>query len=305
MTARPATPPANAHGLPAGIGAYLIWGFMPLLFHALRGVHPLELIAWRVVFTLPVCMVALTLARGWGDLAAALRNRRVVLQLMLSAVLLSSNWLLYVTAVVTGHVLATSLGYYINPLINVLIGTVFLGERLGWRQWTAVAVAGLGIALLVAGALDMLGTALAMAITFALYGLMRKLIPVPAITGMTIETLVLYPLGVAYAGWMVAGPQGSAMGLGPGTALLIMSTGLVTAIPLILFAVAARNLTLSTLGFLQFAAPTLVFLTGVFLLGESLDRLKLACFVLIWVAVALFIWDMWQRTRYLNRPAAS
>lgn len=304
MTARPAEP-ANAHGLPAGIGAYVIWGFMPLLFHALRGVHPLELIAWRVVFTLPVCLVGLTLARGWGDLAAALQNRRMVAQLVLSALLLSSNWLLYVTAVVTGHVLATSLGYYINPLINVLIGTVFLGERLGWRQWAAVGVAGIGIALLVAGAIDMLGTALAMATTFALYGLMRKLIPVPAITGMTIETLVLYPLGVAYAAWMVLSPGGSAMGHDAGTTLLIMSTGLVTAIPLILFAVAARNLTLSTLGFLQFAAPTLVFLVGVFLLGEGLNRLKLACFVMIWIAVGLFIWDMWQRTRYLNRLAAS
>ena len=213
MTARTA-PPANAHGLPAGIGAYVIWGFMPLLFHALRGVHPLELIAWRVVFTLPVCMIVLTLARGWGDLAATLKNRRVVLQLMLSAVLLSSNWLLYVTAVVTGHVLATSLGYYINPLINVLIGTVFLGERLGWRQWCAVGIAALGILLLLGGAIGMLGTALALAVTFALYGLVRKLTPVTAITGMTIETMVLYPAAVGWA-WITAhGAHGSAMALG-------------------------------------------------------------------------------------------
>lgn len=303
MTTQPARPRLGP-GLPAGIGAYVIWGFLPLLFHALRAVAPLELIAWRVVFTLPVCALCLTLLRGWSDLFATLTNRRVVLQLVGSAVVLSSNWLIYVTAVVHGHVLAASLGYYINPLINVLIGTVFLGERLTWRQWAAVGVAAIGIALLVAGALDMLGTAVAMATTFALYGLMRKLIPVPAITGMTIETLALYPLGAGYALWAVFGPQGSAMNLGQGTAALLVATGLVTAIPLILFAVAARNLTLSTLGFLQFAAPTLVFLVGVFLLGEALDRLKLACFVLIWTAVALFTWDMWQRTRFSRQTAS-
>ncbi len=305
MTTRPLAPALpRGPGLPAGLAAYALWGFLPLLFHALRAVPPLELIAWRVVFTLPVCVVFLTVLRGWGDLYATLRRPRVAGYLVLSAILLSTNWTIYVSAVVSGHVLATSLGYYINPLINVLIGTVFLGERLGWRQWCAVGIAALGILLLLGGAIGMLGTALALAVTFALYGLVRKLTPVTAITGMTIETMVLYPAAVGWA-WITAhGPHGSAMALGGATPLLIMASGLLTAIPLILFAVAARNLTLSTLGFLQFTAPTLVFLVGVFALGEPLDRLRLACFVLIWAAVALFVWDTWRRTRGLFSGAA-
>jgi len=252
-----------------------------------------------------VCLVFLTVSKGWGDLAQTLRQPGLVLRLMVSAVLIGTNWTLYVTAVVNGHVLATSLGYYINPLINVLIGTLFLGERLGWRQWSAVAIAGAGIALLLAGAMQMLGTAIELAASFALYGLIRKTTPVTAITGLTIETLVLFPAAVVWA-WITAhGPHGSSMAHGGLTAALLVGSGLTTAIPLMLFAVAARNLALSTLGFLQFAAPTLVFLVGVFILGEPLDTLRLACFVLIWIAVALFIWDIWQRTRYLNRQAAS
>eukprot|EP01037_Dinobryon_pediforme_P013230 gene13230-13337_t len=246
MTTRPLAPAQpRGPGLPAGLAAYALWGFLPLLFHALRAVPPLELIAWRVVFTLPVCVVFLTVLRGWGDLYATLRRPRVAGYLVLSAILLSTNWTIYVSAVVSGHVLATSLGYYINPLINVLIGTVFLGERLGWRQWCAVGIAALGILLLLGGAIGMLGTALALAVTFALYGLVRKLTPVTAITGMTIETMVLYPAAVGWA-WITAhGAHGSAMALGGATPLLIMASGLLTAIPLILFAVAARNLTLS------------------------------------------------------------
>jgi chloramphenicol-sensitive protein RarD len=291
-------------GLVAGLAAYVLWGFLPILFHMLRQVPPLELVAWRVVFTLPVCLVFLTVSKGWGDLAQTLRQPGLVLRLMVSAVLIGTNWTLYVTAVVNGHVLATSLGYYINPLINVLIGTLFLGERLGWRQWSAVAIAGAGIALLMAGAIQMLGTALALAGSFALYGLMRKLTPVKAITGLTIETMVLYPAAVVWALITTQAPHGSSLGQGGLTAALLVGSGLATAVPLILFAVAARHLALSTLGFLQYAAPTIVFLIGV-ALGEALDRLQLACFVLIWIAVALFVWDIWRKTRALNRPAAS
>jgi chloramphenicol-sensitive protein RarD len=244
-------------------------------------------------------------AQGQADLRATLRQRRVLLQLAGSAALIGANWMIYVTAVVNGHVLATSLGYYINPLINVVIGTLFLGERLRWRQWGAVAIAAVGIALLLAGAITMLGTALALAGTFAMYGLSRKMIPVSAITGMTIETLALYPFAVGWAVFTARMPAGSAIAHGGWVPLLLVISGVATAIPLILFAMAARRLTLSTLGFLQFTAPTLVFLMGVFALGERLDPLRLACFVLIWIAVALFAWDSWQHTRYLNRPAAS
>jgi chloramphenicol-sensitive protein RarD len=296
----PASPAHHARAaFAAGLTAYVLWGFLPLLFHALRDVPPLELVAWRVVFTLPVCLVFVTASRGWGDLAATLRRPDLALRLVLSALFIGTNWILYVNAVIHGHVLATSLGYYINPLLNVLIGTAFLGERLSWRQWSAVVIAGVGIALLLAGAIQMLGIALELAASFALYGLMRKTTPVTAITGLTVETLLLFPVAAVWA-WIVAqGPHGSSMAQGGLTSALLASSGLITAIPLILFAFAARNLALSMLGFMQFAAPTIVFLIGVFVIGEPLDPLRLACFVLIWIAVALFIWDTWRRTRYL------
>lgn len=291
-------------GLLAGLAAYIAWGFMPLLFHALGKVPPFEVVAWRVVFSLPLCLLFVAQGPGWGDLTSTLRQPALVLRLVASALLIATNWTLYVAAVVHGHVLATSLGYYINPLINVLIGTLVLGERLGWRQWAAVALAGMGIALLLVGAAPMLGTALLLAVSFALYGLVRKLTPVSAITGLTIETMVLFP--VAFAWLLIAAQAPGGLGITHGglTAALLVATGLATTVPLILFAVAARNLPLSTLGFLQFTAPTLVFLIGV-ALGEALAPVQLACFVLIWIAVALFVWDIWRRTRYLNPPTAS
>ena len=296
--------PQSSHGLLAALTAYVIWGFIPLLFHALATVPPLEMVAWRVVFSLPLCLLFTALNKGWGDLGNALRQPKLVLQLTVSALLVASNWTIYVTAVVRGHVLATSLGYYINPLVNVLFGTVFLGERLGWRQWAAVALAALGIALLADGAPDMLGTALLLATSFACYALVRKLAPVNAIAGLTIETAVLFPVAFGWLLYAAQAPGGLAIAHGGLTALLLAVTGLTTTVPLILFAVAARSLPLSTLGFLQYSAPTIVFVIGL-ALGEALVPVELACFVLIWIAVALFVWDIWRRTRGLNRPAAS
>jgi chloramphenicol-sensitive protein RarD len=284
-------------GLLAGLGAYGAWGFLPLLFHALDTVPPLELVAWRIVFTLPVCLIFVTARRGWGDLARTLANPRLAGRLLVSALLIGANWTIYISAVVKGHVLATSLGYYINPLMNIAIGTLLLRERLSVRQWSAVAVAGAGIALLLVGAIGMVGTALELAGSFALYSLMRKTTPVSAITGLTVETLVLFPVAVAWATITAHGPAGSSMAQPGAVPLMLASTGLATAVPLMLFAVAARNLTLSSLGFLQFGTPTLIFLIGVLVVGEPLDPQRLACFALIWVAVVLFIWDLWQRSR--------
>jgi chloramphenicol-sensitive protein RarD len=284
-------------GLLAGLGAYAAWGFLPLLFHALDSVPPLELVAWRVIFTVPVCLVFVTARRGWGDLARTLANPRLAGRLLASALFIGANWTIYVTAVVHGHVLATSLGYYINPLMNVAAGTLLLRERLTARQWSAVAIAAAGIALLLAGAVAMVGTALALAGSFALYGLMRKTTPVTAITGLTIETLALLPFAVAWAAITARAPGGSVMTHPGAVRIMIASLGLATAVPLMLFAVAARNLALSTLGFLQFGTPTLIFLIGVVVVGESLDPLRLGCFALIWIAAALFVWDLWQRSR--------
>lgn len=286
-------------GFAAGLGAYLLWGFLPLVFHALSAVPPFELVAWRVIVTLPVCALFVAVSRGWAELGASLRNRAVMLRLGASALAIGINWTTYVSAVVHHHVLATSLGYYINPLVNVLFGTVLLGERLGRRQWAAVGFAGLGVALLLGGALDTLGIALVLAGSFSVYGLLRKTTPVGAVTGLTIETALLLPLALAWAGIAMAGGHVPAVARGGWIAVLIASTGVISGVPLIMFGYAARRLALSTLGFMQFVAPTLVFLIGL-MLGEPLDPLRLGCFVLIWIAVALFVWDLSVRSRYLS-----
>jgi chloramphenicol-sensitive protein RarD len=281
-------------GLSFALGAYVIWGFLPLYFRALHGVPPVELVAWRVLFTLPLCLAIITARRQWPDLRAAVASRGTVLRLVASAVLIGGNWLLYVAAIQQGHVLAASLGYYINPLLNVVLGTVVLGERLNRTRWAAVTIAAVGIALLLWGALDMLGIALTLAVSFALYGLVRKTTPVGAVPGLTIETAVLVLPAAGGALWFAGQPSGSSMAAGPFTATLLVGSGVLTGVPLLLFALAARRLDLSTLGFVQFLSPTIAFLLGVLVFREPLNPVKLACFVLIWLAIALFSHDMWK-----------
>lgn len=283
---------AQRGGLPFALGAYFIWGFLPLYFKLLHDVPPLELVAWRVLFTLPLCLTIVTARGQWPDMRAIFTSPRTVGRLALSALLVGANWVIYVAAVQQGHVLAASLGYYINPLLNILLGTVFLGERLNRARWAAVAIAACGIALLLWGAVDMLALALSLAVSFALYGLVRKLTPVGAVPGLTTETVLLLPAASAVAAWYGAQSDGSAMTHGVATALLLVGSGVLTAVPMLMFAVAARRLDLSTLGFVQFMSPTIAFVLGLLAFGEPLAPVKLACFVLIWAAIALFTRDM-------------
>lgn len=284
-------------GVTAAIATYTIWGLLPIYFKLLTTVPALELVGWRIIFTLPICLIVIAVLRQGPDLAAAIANRALVLRLGLSAVLVGSNWVIYVTAVNAGHVLAASLGYYIIPLINVLLGTVFLRERLGRLQWLAVGIAAAGIGLLAWEALDMLAVALTLAMSFALYGYVRKVTPVGAVPGLTIETAWLLLPAAGVAAWFGQQPAGSSMTLDWPLSLLLASTGVVTAFPLLLFAFAARRLTLSALGFVQFISPTIGFLLGHFLYGEPLDAARTACFVLIWIALGLFCWDMLHKAR--------
>lgn len=288
------SPATLRRGLAAAVAAYVMWGLLPLYFHALRDVPPLELVGWRVLFTVPVCLVIVALRKQGAEVRAALAAPRVLAQLMLSALLIGGNWLIYVMAINNGQVLATSLGYYINPMINVLIGTLFLGERLTKVQWTAVALAGLGIALLLAGAIDTLAVALSLAFTFAFYGLVRKKAPVGAVPGLTIETMVLLVPALAIVSLTAFGTDHSGSG---SVSPLLAASGLATAIPLLLFAVAARSMPLSTLGFVQFLSPTIAFVLGLVVFGERLEPARLACFALIWASIAIYCWDMVRRAR--------
>lgn len=296
-------PSKTSSGLPMALGAYTIWGLLPLYLKLVHQVPPFEFVGWRIVFTLPLCL-AFIAARGQrGELAAAFRDRAVMLKLMLSAVLIGINWLIYIAAIQAGHIFAASLGYYINPLANVVAGTVFLGERLSTRQWLAVGIAALGVSLLAWDAREMLWISLSLAGSFCAYGIVRKLTPVGAVPGLTVETVLLFLPAAALVTWYAAQPAGSAFGRDVTSSLLVAFSGVVTAVPLALFAMAARRMSYSALGFVQFIAPTMVFITGLTVFREPLSQTKLACFVLIWTAIAVFCWDAVQRLR-AARPSA-
>ncbi len=302
MKTEPEKPPS---GLPYAVCTYLLWGLIPLYFHMMRNIPPLELVGWRVLFTIPVCLVIVSLRREFGKVWLALRDRRAVAALTVSAALIGTNWLVFVIAIQKGYVFATSLGYYINPLMNVLAGTVFLRERLSRPQWIAVALAGVGVLVLAWGALDMLWISMALATTFASYGLVRKLAPVESLPGLTIETMILTLPGLALVLWQAATPEGSSIAHSWEQSLLLSLAGLVTGIPLLLFAVAARRLPYSTLGFIQFLGPTIVFILGLTVFGEPLSMVQLVCFGFIWAAIAVFSVDLLaSRRRVEPNPAA-
>jgi len=289
---------ASRHnGAIAAIATYAFWGVMPIYFKLLGGVPAPELLGWRIIWSMPICLAIIALQRQGASLAAALRDRGVLLRLTTSAFLTCTNSLIFFVAVVTGHVLATSLGYYIMPLVNVLIGTVFLKERLSRIQWSAVAVAAAGIGLLAFGEIDMLLVAIALGVTYALYGFVRKVTPAGALEAVTIETGVSLVPALAVVGWYAASAGGSSLAVSWQMAVLLMIGGLFTAIPLLLFGYAARRLTLSAMGFAQFITPSIGFLLGHFLYGEPLDMARTLCFVLIWIALALFTWDMVRQAR--------
>lgn len=293
-------------GLPYALGAYLIWGLLPLYLRLLQAVPPFEFVGWRVIFTLPVCLLAIAVTRNWRALATALANLRTMLVLLGSSLLIGINWLIYIWAILEGHVLASSLGYYINPLANVLAGTLFLGERLSRRQWWAVALAGAGGALLAMGALDMLWISVSLAISFSGYGLVRKLAPVESLPGLTVESVVLLIPAMLICYHYAQAPLGAAFGRDSQTSILLVLAGVITAVPLLLFTEAARRMDYSTLGFVQFLSPTLVFVLGLFVFHEPLRPLQLGSFVLIWAAAGLFICDLLARrkiSREISSPA--
>lgn len=282
-------------GLPPAIGAYLIWGFLPLYLTFVSSVPPLEFVGWRIIWTLPICLLIVVFRRQIPDLKAALSNKRVILVLFASSGLIGINWFLYVWAIQAGEVYAASLGYYINPLINVLLGTLLLKERLSPRQWVAVGLAGAGIAALLAGALTTLWISLTLALSFGVYGLLRKQVPVGSLPGLTIESAILLPIAGAIAAWYALGPDGSSFGQDLSLSLLIVLGGALTAIPLLLFAVAAKRMDYSVLGFVQFISPTIVFILGLTVFERPLLPAQIVSFALIWGAIAIFLWDLLQR----------
>jgi chloramphenicol-sensitive protein RarD len=288
-----------ASGLAPALGAYLIWGFLPLYLILVKSVPAFEFVGWRIIWTLPLCLVIVALRGQFPEVLAAIRSRRSLLALLASSVLIAINWFVYIWAIMAGEVFATSIGYYLNPLVNVLLGTLVLGETLSRRQWIAVAIAAIAVALLATGAETMtsLWISLSLGFSFALYGLVRKQVAVGSLPGLTIESTILMPVAGAIAWWYAMSPAGSSFGQDWWMSLLIVFSGVVTALPLLMFAIAARRMDYSTLGFIQYLSPTIVFFLGLLVFHQPLAPAKLASFVLIWVAVAIFVWDVLARQK--------
>jgi chloramphenicol-sensitive protein RarD len=280
-------------------GAYFLWGLFPLYFKLLQHVAATEVLAHRIVWSLVVVLALLAVKGAWSWIRPLGRQPRVLARFALSALLIALNWGLYIWAVTSGHVIDSSLGYFINPLVNVLFGAALLGERLRPVQWLAVGIAALGVAWLTwsAGKLPWIG--LVLAFTFASYGLLRKTAPLGSLEGLALETALLFPVAAAWLGWLTWQHQAAYTSGDPLTLLLLVAAGPVTALPLLLFAAGARRIAFSTLGLLQYIGPTLQFAIGVWLFHEPFDAARALGFALIWTALAIFSVEslLWLRAR--------
>jgi chloramphenicol-sensitive protein RarD len=278
-------------GLLYGLAAYGLWGIMPIYFKWLKAVPSIDIVAHRIVWSLIVLAILATVAGAWDQVRAAIRHRRTLAILLVTAVLIGTNWLLYVYAINSGHILAGSLGYYLNPLANILLGRFILKERLTKLQWAAVAIAAGGIAVLAAGALGTLWISLTLCFSFATYGLLRKIIHVESLAGLTIETALLSPIAL---GWLLmGGAAGRPMfGASGSETLLLVAAGIVSTVPLLCFTAAARRLAYSTVGMLQFIAPTLQFLLAVAIYNEPFSNAHAIAFGCIWTALTLYLGSM-------------
>jgi chloramphenicol-sensitive protein RarD len=293
--------PGSNRGFVLGLGAYTLWGVLPLYFKAIASVSAVDIVAHRVLWSLPFLALLIIARQSWPKVRAAVARPRTLSILALTALLIGGNWLLYVYAVTSGHILAASFGYYLNPLANVLLGRFVLRERLTGLQWTAVAIAGAGISVLAAGALGQLWISLTLCVSFALYGLLRKVVPADAMTGLAIETGLLFPLAILWLGWrMLAGAP--AFGANQMTGGLLVLAGVVSTTPLLLFTAAARKLAYSTLGMLQFIAPTLQFLIAVLLYGEPFTSAHAIAFAAIWAALSLYVTALLRAPRLPQAP---
>ncbi|WP_084038627.1 EamA family transporter RarD [Demequina sp. NBRC 110053] len=296
--------PLSRAGLAYGAGAYLIWGTFPLLMAALKPAGALEITAHRAVWSVLVCAIIVAAVDAWRRVRSALTNPRTLGILALAAFFIAINWLIYVYATVTEHVNSAALGYYINPLFTVALGVVFLGERLRRLQVVAIGIATIAVVVIGVGLGEFPWIALALATSFGLYGLIKKRVgsSVDALTGLTVETLVLAPAALVGLWWIHdSGRQTFAVrgaeGLGGGHDLLLMSTGVFTAGALLLFAAGARRLPLYVTGLLQYIAPTLMFILAVWHFGEPMPVSRWIGFSLVWVALVVLTVDGWRLGR--------
>jgi chloramphenicol-sensitive protein RarD len=287
-------------GLAYGAGAYLLWGLFPVFWPLLEPAGPVEVLAHRVAWSVVFVAVLLALRRRWSWVRE-LGRRRLGL-LTIAATVVSVNWGLYIWGVSNGHVVETSLGYFINPLVTVLLGVLVLGERLRRAQWAALGLGALAVVVLAVDYGRPPWLALTLAVSFATYGLIKKQVRMPAMESFGVETAVLALPALAYLGWLTAVGDATFGTHGPGHALLMAAAGPVTAVPLLLFGAATRRLPLSTVGLLQYLAPVLQFAFGVLLFHEPMPAARLAGFALVWLALVVFTVESVRHSRR-RRPA--
>lgn len=273
-------------GVTAAVGAYLWWGALPLYFPLLKPAGALEIIGHRIVWSLVFCLLLVALTRGWRQLGAVLRDRRTVGILAAAAVLVGTNWTVYVYGVLSDHVVDASLGYFINPLVTVILAVLVLGERLRPAQWVALGAGAAAVLVIAVGYGQVPWIALALAVSFGLYGLAKNRVgrSVPPLAGLTVETAVLTPVALVYLFWWQARGSGTFTD-SPWHALLLAAAGIVTAVPLLLFGASAARLPLSVLGLIQYLTPVIQFVLGVTVFGEQMPPARWWGFALVWVAL--------------------
>jgi chloramphenicol-sensitive protein RarD len=293
----PAREPMNV-GITYAASAYVIWGVIPIFWKFLSHVGPVEIVVHRIVWTLIFAVAALAAWNRLPKLYAALKNRRVLGALMISAILIGFNWGLFIWAVTTDRIIETSLGYYINPLVSFVLGVAFLGEKLSRLQMIAIALALAGVINQTVAVGFLPWISLVLALSFGFYGLIRKTVAVESIEGLTIEAIILAPASLAYIVYLVATKQGAFMHVDLFTDVYLILAGPITAVPLLLFAAGARLIRLSTMGFLQYIAPSMALVIAVFLYNEPFTHAHAITFALIWSALALVSWEAFRRERY-------
>lgn len=288
-------------GFYAGVAAYTMWGLFPIYFVLTQSVSPMEILAHRIVWSVPFGLLIILFRRQIKQVFIALKNKKTVGLLTLAAIALSINWGVYIWAIQKGEIFQGSLGYYINPLLYVLVGVVFLGEKLTRIQGLAAILACLGVIVLTLYGGIFPAISLFLAVSFTIYGVIRKQVDIGAMPGLLIETLILLPAGLAYLYWLHHTSRLGFNGAAPDLKVLLMLAGPITVLPLLAFAFAARRLKLSTLGFLQYIGPTLQFACGVYY-GEKFTSAHAWCFGLIWFALFLFSLDAWRTHNKVTKP---
>ncbi len=295
--------PDSLRGFFFALAAYVSWGFLPLYMKAMAHISPAEVIAHRVIWSIPVAGAVLIWLGRTADIRAALGNPRMLMMAAATAALISVNWGIYVWSIGAGHALDAALGYYINPLFSVFLGAVLLGERLRRAQIVAIALAAFAVVILTLESRTIPYAALGLTLTWGIYAYLKKSLPIGPNQGFFLEVLLLLLPALGYTIWLQTWNNSHFLAGDAGDTWLLLGCGVVTALPLLFYANGAKLLRLSTIAMMQYIAPTMIFLTAVFVFGEPFGRARMIAFPMIWTALAIYTWSMVQQARAVTRPA--